>query len=73
MSDAAQIPNDVPLTVTLTAAQWNVVLDKLSEPLRLYGPLVDGIQRQCMQQAQASAEQIRSRGNGVGTEMRDEH
>lgn len=40
------------LIVTLDAAQWNVVMQVLSEgPFRVVAPLIQEIQRQCNEQA----------------------
>jgi hypothetical protein len=51
MSETQQIPPGTPLSVTMTALQWNSVLQVLGEgPFRLVGPLINAIQHQCMQQ-----------------------
>jgi hypothetical protein len=60
MSDT-QIQPNAPLSVSLSAAQWNTVLMLLDSSVRA---LVTDIQRQCMQQSQ-SAEHIPARGNGA--------
>lgn len=49
-----RIPNDQPLSVTLQAQQWNAVIALLNEvaaPARITLPLIQAIQRQCMQAA----------------------
>jgi hypothetical protein len=64
MSDTQQqIPPQTPLSVTMTALQWNQVLQVLGEgPFRIVGPLINAIQHQCM--SQMPAEHIPARGNG---------
>jgi hypothetical protein len=62
MSDA-QIPPNAPLSVSLSAAQWNTVLMLLDSSVR---SLVTDIQRQCMQQTprEAPPEHMPQRVNG---------
>jgi len=65
MSDAPQLTPDAPLGVTLSVAQWRMVLEQLSAgPYRVVGPLIASIE------AQANAEIARlqpppQRGNGM--------
>jgi hypothetical protein len=50
MSDA-QITPDQPLSVTLSIAQWRVVLEVLSTgPFRTVAPLIGEIERSCTMQ-----------------------
>ena len=69
MSDTQQMQPNMPLAVTLSAQQWNIVLEKLSEPMRIYGPLVQAIQQQCMAAQAPEPEFVRRppRGNGAGS------
>ena len=49
-----RIPTEQPLAVTLRAEQWNAVIALLHEvaaPARITVPLIQAIQRQCMQAA----------------------
>jgi hypothetical protein len=61
-----QIPNEEALTVTLSAAQWQLALSMMSVGASVIGE----VQRQCMQSAQAAqqAQRMPRRGNGL-----DEH
>jgi len=66
MSDT-QIPPDARLTVTLTAQQWQTVLQVMSEgPFRLVSQIIWQVQSQCMGAAQAEAlpEHMPARPNG---------
>ena len=48
-----------PLTVTLEAQQWNAVMALLAEgPYRISAALIQAIQSQCMQQAEAPADNV---------------
>ena len=51
MNDLAPTPliADAPVSVTLTATQWNTVLKLLAEgKFRTVAPLIGTIQRQCL-------------------------
>ena len=67
------------LRVVLTAEQWNAVLSIMAEapaPMRVTSPLVNEIQRQCMQQNNGapsdyhgSVDARDQRGNGEAQEV----
>jgi hypothetical protein len=65
MSDAPITP-DQPLSVTLSIAQWRVVLETLANgPFRVVGPLIGDIERQCQTQIQRMQPPPMMRGNGA--------
>lgn len=64
MSDA-QITPDQPLSVTLSIAQWRVVLEVLSTgPFRTVAPLIGEIERTCNMQIARLQPPPMMRGNG---------
>jgi len=58
------------ITVTLNAAQWNLVLGQLSEgPYKLVAPILNTIQQQCMMhdaEAALSLPPLHNPANGAG-------
>jgi hypothetical protein len=64
--DMQPISPDQPLTVTLSAQEWNTVMSAVNElPHRVARPLFDRIGQQLQQQSQ-SQQMPMSRGNEVG-------
>jgi hypothetical protein len=75
MSDAPQITPEQPLSVTLSIAQWRVVLEVLTNgPFRAVAPLIREIETSCTMQIQRlqppMAMNMPPRGNGVAAEDR---
>jgi hypothetical protein len=48
MDDQQRIPIERPLTVTLTAQQWNAVMQTLALTQQIAPLLISEIQRQCL-------------------------
>jgi hypothetical protein len=60
-TQSSSIPQNMPLSVSLPAARWNLVLMLLDTSVR---SLITDIQDQCMQQS-AMRERFTPRGNGA--------
>lgn len=53
MNADPRIPPNVPMQVTLSAAEWNTVMMGLAQlPYHVAKPLIDTLQRQCLHQWQ---------------------
>ena len=60
---SAAINHDLPIAVTVSAEQWEMVARVLSNgPYNVVAPLISQIQQQCMRHAEMS--QMPMRGNG---------
>jgi hypothetical protein len=60
---SATIDRSQPVTVTLTAEQWELVMRMLAKaPYEVVAPFISHIQQQCMRHAEAPMMQMR--GNG---------
>jgi hypothetical protein len=57
---------NTPLTVTMTAGEWNQVLAQLAEqPYKLSAPLITKIQNQAMSQAPHALASVNGAAEGV--------
>lgn len=63
MSETHQVSSDLPLTVTMSAAQWQRVLMQLAKgSIEHIGPVYGEIERQCQAQIQQHLSHQRANG-----------
>jgi hypothetical protein len=69
---SATIDRSQPIAVTLTAEQWQVAMQVLSNgPYNVVAELIGQIQQQCMRYAEAPPEHIPMRARPNGEEQPD--
>jgi hypothetical protein len=62
---SATIDRSLPIAVTLTAEQWQMVMQVLSKaPYEVVAQLIGAIQQQCMRHAEPLPEHMVARPNG---------